>query len=332
MFFGSKTQKPQQVQNQAQAPSAPPVMNTMNAANAPEQNAGAVIFDVNINDFESRVMAASMERPVIVDFWAPWCGPCKQLTPVLESAVTAAGGQVLLAKINIDENPELAQALQVQSVPTVYAFFGGRPVDAFQGAQPESNIKAFIDKLITLARANAPDAINIPEVLKAAAEALAANDLPTAQALYAQILQQDEKNIEAYTGMVRVFIAAKALEQAEGLIESAPPVIANNPSFQAAKTALELAKKAPVGGYNSLVKKLAKNPKDHQTSIDLAEAQFSSGAKEEAIETLLAAIALDRDWNEQAARKTLLRFFEALGHGDPLTVAARKKLSSLLFS
>jgi putative thioredoxin len=312
MFFGPKAQpKPQP------------------AAAAP---AGAVIFDVGGADFEERVLKASLEKPVIVDFWAPWCGPCKQLMPILEKAVNAAGGEVLLAKVNIDEHPELAQAMRVQSVPTVYALFGGRPVDAFQGAQPESAIKTFVAKLITIARGAKPDAVIIPDALKAAAQALAAGDLGTAQSLYAQILQQDEKNVEAYVGIVRVFIAATELEQAQALIENAPPEIAKNPNFAAARTALELAQKAPKGGFEDLLQKAAQNPNDIQAKIDLAEAQFAGGARDNAVETLLSAIAQDREWNEQAARKALLKFFEALGHGDPLTVAARKKLSTLLFS
>lgn len=314
MFFGSRPQKPQQ------------------KAAETAQTPGAAIFDAGVADFETRVLAASMERPVIVDFWAPWCGPCRQLMPVLEAAVNAAGGEVLLAKVNIDENPELAQALRVQSVPTVYAFFGGRPVDAFQGAQPESHIKAFIDRLVQLARANAPDAIDVPEALKAAAQALSEGDLASAQQVYAQILQQDEKNVEAYIGMVRVFIAAKALDQAQGLIDSAPPEIAKNSNFAAARTALELAQKAPGGGYEKLEAKVAEHPADQQARLDLAEAMFAAGEREQAVEILLGSIELDRAWSDQTARKTLLKLFEAMGHGDPLTIAARKKLSSLLFS
>jgi putative thioredoxin len=312
MFFGSKPQA-------APAP----------VAKTPDS---AFIFDVSGPEFEERVLKASMEKPIIVDFWAPWCGPCKQLLPMLEKAVNAANGEVLMAKINIDKHPDLAQALRVQSVPTVYAFFGGRPVDAFQGAQPESNIKAFVDKLVLAARGAQPDAIFIPDGLKAAAEALALGDLATAQGLYAQILQQDEKNIEAYVGIVRVFIAAKELDQAQALVTNAPPDIAKHPNFAAAKTALELALKAPKGGFEDMILKVAKNPQDHQAKIDLAEAQFASDEREAAIETILSAIEQDREWNEQAARKCLLKFFEAMGHGDPLTIAGRKKLSTLLFS
>ncbi|MCB9983717.1 MAG: co-chaperone YbbN [Rhodospirillales bacterium] len=299
----------------------------------PQDNAQNIIFDVNAADFEARVMAASVEKPVIVDFWAPWCGPCKQLMPTLERVVNAAGGEVLLAKVNLDHNPELAQALRVQSVPTVFAFFGGRPVDAFQGAQPESSVQAFVDRLVQAARASQPGAIDIDEMLKIAAEGLAAGDLQTAQSAYAQILQQDEKNAPAYAGMVRTFIAADMVEQARGLIDNAPEEIAKSSDFAAARTALELAQNAPSSReLRALEQKVQAHPEDMDAKCALAEVQFGAGQKDAAIETLLAAIVQDREWNDQEARKTLLRFFEALGNADPLTIAGRKKLSRLLFS
>lgn len=302
--------------------------------NAPQgQSASATIFDVSTQDFETRVMAASMEKPVIVDFWAPWCGPCKQLMPVLEKVVNAAGGEVLLAKVNLDENQELAQALRVQSVPMVFAFFGGRPVDAFQGMVPESQVQAFVDKLVQAARGAKPDAIDIPEALKTAGEALAVQDLQTAQGIYASVLQQDEKNAAAYAGMLRVFIAAGQIEQAQALSEQVPEEVAKDPAFNEAKTALELAANPPdLSALEKLQKKAADNPQDIEAKCALAEVQFGAGHKEEAIDTLLAAIEQDKEWNEQEARKNLLRFFEALGNADPLTVQGRKKLSSLLFS
>lgn len=321
MLFGAKPQAPAANANQATAKD--------NVAGE-----GAIIFDVGAADFEARVLQASMQKPVIVDFWAPWCGPCKQLMPVLEKAVTAAKGDVLLAKINIDDNPELASALRVQSVPTVFAFIGGRPVDAFQGAQPESQIKAFVAQLAEAMRAAQPGALDVPEALKTAAQILAAGDAAGAQSIYAQILQQEEKNVQAYIGLVRAYIAADELPQAEGLVQNAPPEIANSPSFSEAKNALELAKSLPEAAANlaPLLEKAQKNPKDQQAKIDLADAQFAAGQKAEALETLLESIAQDKDWSEQAARKALLRFFDALGHADPLTIAARKRLSTLLFS
>lgn len=297
---------------------------------APADN--AVIFDVSTPGFEQRVLAASMEKPVIVDFWAPWCGPCKQLGPLLEKTVTAANGAVLMAKVNIDENQDLAAALRIQSIPTVYAFFQGRPVDAFQGALPESQIKNFVDKLVQVAKDNAPDAIDVPEALKGAAQLIAEGDLETAQGIYEHILQQDPKNVQAIVGLVRVMIAGGRIEQAEHIVKNAPPEIINTPNFGEAKTALELAKSKPPGSNDELARKVEKNPDDHQARYDLAEAEFAAGNRERAIDHLLEIIRRNRSWNEDAARKQLVRFFEALGHADPLTVESRKKLSSLLFS
>lgn len=297
----------------------------------PQQNSVA-IFDVTTADFEERVLKASMEKPVIVDFWAPWCGPCKQLGPMLEKIVQAANGAVLMAKVNVDENQELGAALRVQSIPTVFAFFQGRPVDAFQGALPESQLKAFVDKLLQVAKQAAPDAIDIPAALKGAAQSIADGDLQTAQVIYMQVLEQDEKNVQAYVGLVRTFIAADQIEHAEEMVKNAPTEIANNANFSEAKTALELAKNKPTGATAELAAKVQKNPDDHQARFDLAAAEFANGQKEQAVENLLEIISRQRSWNEEAARLQLLKFFEAMGHADPLTIQGRKRLSSLLFS
>ncbi|MCB1782849.1 MAG: thioredoxin [Alphaproteobacteria bacterium] len=321
MIFGSNKANQPPKENGA-APSAAP-------SAATGQN---MIFDVSTQDFEQRVMMASMQKPIIVDFWAPWCGPCKQLGPALEKVVSEQGGAVLMAKVNLDENQDLAAALRIQSIPTVYAFFQGQPVDGFQGAIPESHIREFVGKLVTLAKSAQPDAIDIPEALKSAAQALADEDLGTAQALYAQILQQDGANVEAYTGMVRTFIAAGQIEQAQAIIENAPEEIASKPAFAQARSALELAKSGPASPLDDLTRKLEANPKDHETRIELARGLFASGQKMAGVEELLEAIRIDREWNEQAARKELLKFFEALGHADPITVEGRRKLSSILFS
>lgn len=303
--------------------------NTMQTSATSEASS---IFNVTAHDFEERVMMASMQVPVLVDFWAPWCGPCKQLMPVLESAVNAAGGQVLMAKVNLDENPELAQALRVQSVPTVFAFFQGRPVDAFMGVQPESKIKEFISKLLVMAKGAQPDAIDIPDALKGAAQALIEGDAATAQAIYMQILQQDEQNAEAYVGLIRTFIATGEVEHAQSMIENVPDVIEKSSIFTEAKNAVELAQNVPAGNEKQFLDKIAADPNDHQARIDLAYALFAAGKKEEATDALLESIEIDREWNEEAARKELLTLFSAMGHADPVTVSARRKLSSILFS
>lgn len=311
MFFGNK--KPDQPQ-------------------AEMINTNPVIFDVSSAEFEAKVLKPSLQKPVIVDFWAPWCGPCKQLMPILEKVVAEMGGDVLLAKVNIDENPDLAQALRIQSVPTVYAFLGGRPIDAFQGAQPESQIKAFLHKVVQASKQMQPDALDIPAALKGAAESLAAGDIMTAQNIYVQILGQDERNAQAYVGLVRVFIAAGELEQAKGMVDNAPEEIAKSTAFAEAKTALELAMHKPSGQTSEFETALAKNADDHQARLDLALVLFAENLKEEAVAHLLTIIEKNRMWNEEAARKQLLKFFEALGPVDPLVVESRRKLSSLLFS
>lgn len=291
-----------------------------------------IIFDVNAQDFEQRVMAASMQVPVIVDFWAPWCGPCKQLMPVLEKVVTAAGGQVLMAKVNLDDNPELAQALRVQSVPMVFGFFQGQPIDAFSGVQPESKIREFVGKLVATAKGAQPDALDIDAALEGAAKALNENDASTAHAIYSQILQQDALNVAAYVGLVRCFIAAGQIDQAVAMVDNAPEEISKASVFAQARSALELAQIVPDSSLDDLAAKITKDKNDHQARIDLAQGLFAAGEKEAATDALLESIAIDREWSDGAARKELLKLFEAIGHADPLTLTARRKLSSILFS
>lgn len=299
---------------------------------APALSAEDIIFDVTEADFEQRVLQASMERPVIVDFWAPWCGPCKQLGPMLEKAVAAANGAVLMAKVDTDQNQSIAQALQVQSIPTVYAFFQGRPVDGFQGAVPESQIKTFVDKLIKVSMQAAPGALDIPAALKQAVEFLVAKDFQSAQGLYSHILNQDKRSVAAYVGLVRTLIAAGVVDEARQLVDHAPPEISSQSLFSQARSAVEIAENKPTGSTDALLAKVAKDPADHQARFDLALAQFAEGEKEEGMDSLLDIIRRKRDWNEDAARLQLIKFFEALGPTDPLTVQGRRKLSSILFS
>lgn len=321
MLIGMGRKKPET------APQAAP------AATPAAPGAAPVIFDAGVQDFEQRVIHASMTTPVLVDFWAPWCGPCKQLGPVLEQAVTAAGGGVLLAKINIDDNPELAQALRVQSVPTVYAFFQGQPVTAFAGARPASEIKALIDQLVQLAGGPQPGAIDIPAVLGQAALLLGDGKMAEAQDLYIAVLEQDEQNVQAYTGLVRVLIAMGEVVQARGMVDHAPDAMRDDAGFKAAQAAVELAERRPAPGVvDSLRQAVAANESNHQARFDLAMALFGAGEPEEAMNALLHIVGRDRAWQDDKARLQLLQFFEALGPSDPHTLSGRRKLSSLLFS
>ncbi len=291
------------------------------------------IYNVTAQDFEQRVIHASMNAPVLVDFWAPWCGPCKQLMPVLEQAVNDAKGAVLLAKVNIDENPELAQALRVQSVPMVFAFFQGQPVTAFTGARPASDIKNLITQLLQMAGQEGQETMDVPTVL-AQAEAFAAQgQLGEAQQLYMAVLSQDEANIQAYGGLVRTLIAAEAMEEARGMVDHAPDAIASHAGFAAIRSTLELAEKRPDKDSFAKLRQAAEaDPGNHQARFDLAVAEFAAGERGAAIDHLLEIIRKDRAWEEEKARKQLLQFFEAMGPMDPDTLAGRRKLSSLLFS
>jgi len=274
------------------------------------------------------VIDASSEVPVIVDFWAPWCGPCKQLGPTIEKVVKEAKGAVKLVKINIDENPHFASQLRVQSIPAVFAFKGGRPVDAFLGAVPESQIRAFVKKL-----GGAAGPSPIDQALEQANAALAAKDLPTAQDIFGQILAHEPGNAKAAAGLAKIFVGLGQLDEAKAVLDSLPPEAKRDPEVQAAQAALDLAHQAPKGvDVAPMLEKLAHNPKDHQTRLDLATALFAGGQQEAAIDQLLELYKLDRNWNDGAARAQLVKFFEALGNTNPLTVQGRRRLSSLMFA
>jgi putative thioredoxin len=296
---------------------------------------GGDIIDSTQARFAKDVLDASRDKPVIVDFWAPWCGPCKQLTPALEKVVTAAKGAVKLVKINIDENQALAQQLRIQSIPTVYAFYQGRPVDGFMGALPESQLKEFIAKLMQTTGANGAgdEAAQLAEVLAHAKEALDSGDMMTASQIFSEVLQHDPANPEAIGGMTRCYLKSGDIERAKNTLGTALKEQANHAEIVAARAAIELAEAAKQAGpVNDLKAKVQANPKDHQARFDLALALYASGEREGAVDALLEIVRRDRKWNEEGARKQLVKFFEALGPMDPLTIDARKRLSSILFS
>ncbi len=295
---------------------------------APAGPAGDLIKDSNSRDFAADVIEASNDTPVIVDFWAPWCGPCKQLGPTLEKVVTAAKGAVKLVKINIDESPEIAQQLSIQSIPAVYAFRDGQPVDAFVGALPESEVKAFVEKLTGPI---GPSPVDV--ALDAAKAASDAGDHGAAANIYGQIITQDPGHPRAIGGLARAYAAAGDLSRAKETLALAPADQADHTDIAAARSAISLAEQSSEAGEaGELRAKVDADPNDHQARFDLALALIASGGHEAAIDELLEIIRRNPGWNEEAARKQLLTVFEALGMTHELTVAGRRKLSSLLFS
>ncbi|WP_119302916.1 thioredoxin [Dongia deserti] len=295
--------------------------------------AGDLVKDTNTASFRADVLEASLQVPVIVDFWAPWCGPCKQLGPIIEKAVKDARGAVRLVKINVDENQELAAQMRIQSIPAVYAFFQGRPVDGFVGAQPESALKQFIQRLAKLGGGE-PGPSPIDEAIEHAEAALKEGDHEAASAIFAQVLEHEPDNVKALGGMARCCIAVGELDQAKRVLAQVPAASANDPAIAGARAQLELAEagQKTAGQSQELRARVEANPKDLDARFALAQALFAGGEREGAIDQLLEIIRLNRAWNEEAARKELVKLFEAMGPTDPLTLSGRRRLSSLLFS
>lgn len=298
-------------------------------ANAPATD---LIKDVSEASFMTDVVEASQTVPIIVDFWAPWCGPCKTLGPQLEAAVTAAKGAVKMAKVNVDEAQMIAGQLQIQSIPTVYAFYKGQPIDAFQGALPESEIKAFVDKAIKAAGGEAPGD-GLADAVEAAEEMLADGAAVDAAQTFAAILGEDPQHAGAYGGMVRAHIAMGELDQAEALLNGAPIEISKAPELEAAHAQLELARQAEnAGPVSELSAAVEANPDDLQARFDLAQALHATGDAQAAVTHLLDLFRRDRDWNDGAAKTQLFTIFDALKPNDPIVLNGRRKLSSMIFA
>jgi len=293
--------------------------------------AGGYITDTTTANFGKDVIEESRNQPVLVDFWAPWCGPCKQLTPVLEKVVNEAKGRVRLVKMNIDDHPSIAGQLGIQSIPAVIAFVNGRPADGFMGAVPESQIQQFIDRIA--GPAGADEAAEIEAVLTEAAELLAAGNINEAAQLYAAVMQADPENAKAVAGMAECMIAANQHERARQTLTDLPEELAKDPGIQAVLKKLEQIEEArKLGDPVALERDLAVNPDDHEARLELAKALAGAGRLQEASDHLLTIIARDRAWNDDAARKQLLTVFEAAGPTSEVAKQGRRRLSSILFS
>ncbi|WP_417206666.1 thioredoxin [Antarctobacter sp.] len=296
-----------------------------------QQAADNLVKDVSEAEFMAEVVDGSMETPVIVDFWAPWCGPCKTLGPMLEDAVKAAKGAVRMVKVNVDQAQNIAGQLQIQSIPTVYAFYKGQPVDGFQGAQPQSEIKAFVERVVQASGGDASGGLD--DAVAAAEEMLEQGAAVDAAQTFAAILGEEPAHAGAYAGLVRAHIAMDDLDQAEAILNGAPAEISTAPELEAAHAQLQLARQAAdAGPLAELTAKVEADPEDMQARFDLAQALYAAGDAEGAVGQLLDMFRRDREWNDGAAKTQLFTIFEALKPNDPVVLNGRRKLSSMIFA